>query len=208
MHIWVFVARAIARRQSKICFIVSLLLVSFVVRAEGKEPSSKPAAAAESASFYELSSSWKDQRGNDFKWSDVKGQVALVSMVYTSCEHTCPMILSELSGLVKGLPESVQKKVQVLVISFDPERDTVERLAKVAVERKLDAQWRLLRGTKDDVDELAAVLNFRFKKLENGDFSHSNTISILDQKGRLIHQQTELFRERQKTLDVLKTLFK
>ncbi len=199
--------RAIVRRQSKICFLLSLLLPSFLVRAEEKKLSKEPAPEAGSASFYELTSPWKDHRGTDFKWSDLKGQVVLVSMVYTSCEHTCPMILSELAGLVKGLPESAQKKVQVLVVSFDPARDTIERLAKVAVERKLDAQWRFLRGTNDDVQELAAVLNFRFKKLENGDFSHSNTISILDQNGRLVHQQTELFRERQKTLDVLKKMF-
>ncbi|MCX6128901.1 MAG: SCO family protein [Proteobacteria bacterium] len=154
----------------------------------------------------QLSSAWKDQNGSDFLWKDIKGQAFLVAMVYTRCERSCPLIISEVNGIVNGLPKPLQAKVQILLFTFDPQRDTLEKLKSYAIERKLNPNWKLLRGSEDDAQELAAVLGIRYKKLESGEFAHSNTVTVLDQKGQIYHQQAELFRGRNETIEVLKKL--
>jgi protein SCO1/2 len=159
-------------------------------------------------SLQELTSVWKDHKGNTFTWKDVQGKVVLMSMVYTSCQQTCPLIISEMTALQKALPESMQGKVEVLLFSMDPQRDTPERLAAYAKERKLDARWRMLHGKEEDVQELAAVLGFRYRKMESGDFAHSNIFTVLDQKGQMRHQQQELFSGRPQTVDVMRSLLK
>jgi protein SCO1/2 len=159
-------------------------------------------------SLHELTSVWKDQNGKTFQWKDVKGKVLLVSMVYTSCQQTCPLIMSEMSALQKALPAELQDKVEVLLFSMDPKRDTPERLKAYAQERKLNPSWRLLNGAEDDVQELGAVLGFRYKKMETGDFAHSNIFTVVDQKGQMQHQQLELFKGRTETVAVMQNLLK
>jgi len=196
LPISVSAARVMSRY--KIIFESLVLLFLFVL----------PRPATAQGSLHELSSVWKDQKGEKFIWKDVQGKVVLMSMVYTSCVQTCPLIMSELTALQKALPEKAQKEVQVLIFSFDPQRDTQERLAAYAKERKLNASWRLLRAPEDDVQELAAVLNFRYKKMETGDYAHSNIFTVIDQKGQMRHQQLELFNDRSKTVEVIQSLLK
>lgn len=159
-------------------------------------------------SLHELTSVWKDQNGKTFQWKDTQGKVLLVSMVYTSCQQTCPLIMSEMSALQKALPAALQDKVEVLLFSMDPKRDTPERLKAYAQERKLNPNWRLLNGAEDDVQELGAVLGFRYKKMETGDFAHSNIFTVVDQKGQMQHQQLELFKGRTETVAVMQNLLK
>jgi protein SCO1/2 len=167
-----------------------------------------PGKSEAQGSLHELTSVWKDHKGQTFNWKDAKGKVVLMSMVYTSCQQTCPLIMSEMTALQKALPENLREKVEVMLFTMDPQRDTQERLASYAKERKLHPNWRLLRATEDDVQELAAVLGFRYKKMESGDFAHSNIFTVLDQKGHIRHQQLELFSGRPQTVEVLQTLLK
>jgi protein SCO1/2 len=159
-------------------------------------------------SLHELSSVWKDQNGKTFQWKEAQGRVLLVSMVYTSCQQTCPLIMSEMSALQKALPPTLQDKVDVLLFSIDPKRDTPERLKAYALERKLNPNWRLFNGSDDDVLELATVLGFRYKKMEAGDFAHSNIFTVVDQKGQMQHQQLELINGRTETVAVMQNLLK
>jgi protein SCO1/2 len=66
----------------------------------------------------------------------------------------------------------------------------------------------MLHGKEEDVQELAAVLGFRYRKMESGDFAHSNIFTVLDQKGQMRHQQQELFSGRPQTVDVMRSLLK
>ncbi|HYX36712.1 MAG TPA: SCO family protein [Oligoflexus sp.] len=177
-----------------------ILLVMITLWASGDLLAKAP------GSLHELGSTWKDQNGLAFAWKDMEGQVVLLSMVYTSCEQTCPLIITELSALQKALPSHLQDRVQVLIFTFDPDRDTQGRLAAYAKARHLNPKWRFLRSSPDDVQELAAVLNFRYKKMESEDYAHSNIFTVLDQKGHMRHQQLELFRGRGQTVEMIQSI--
>ncbi|WP_141735104.1 SCO family protein [Oligoflexus tunisiensis] len=192
-------ARVIVR-LNLMSFILLLSTLSQAVLAQEASRSS------EQGSLHELTSSWTDQNGQRFVWKDMQDRIVLASMVFTSCEQTCPLIISELAALQKALPEKQRSQVQVLLFSFDPERDTQERLAQYAKERKLNPDWRLLRAPDEDVQELAAVLGVRYKKMQTGNFAHSNIFTVIGPKGQIGHQQLELFRGRAETVEALQAL--
>jgi protein SCO1/2 len=65
--------------------------------------------------------------GSDFRLSQQRGKVVLLSFGYTFCPDVCPTTLVELSQVRVRLQEAA-KHVQVVFITLDPERDTPERL--------------------------------------------------------------------------------
>ncbi|HVV01445.1 MAG TPA: SCO family protein, partial [Verrucomicrobiae bacterium] len=82
--------------------------------------------------------------------------------------------------------------VDVTLVSFDSERDTPAELAKYRKAWNLPADWELLSGKNDDVRELAALLGIQFKKTADAGFAHSNVITLLNQDGEVVFQQTGL----------------
>jgi len=113
-----------------------------------------------------------NDRAERLAWRDQRGQPQIVSMFYTSCTFTCPM-------LVDGA-----KAVQA---SLDPARDKTRALAQLRVDRELDrAQWTLARLEPADVRTVAALLGVRYRALANGDFNHTSVLVLLDADGRVV----------------------
>jgi protein SCO1/2 len=67
--------------------------------------------------------------GTNFRLSDHKGKVIVLSFGYTYCPDVCPTTLSRLRGLYSQLGDKA-KDVVVAYISVDPDRDTPERLGE------------------------------------------------------------------------------
>jgi protein SCO1/2 len=104
-------------------------------------------------------------------------------MFYASCPVACPVLLSELDRIANELPPDAARDVRIVVVSFDP-RDTPERLATLARERKLDERWVLASASDLDARTLAAAIGFKYRKLDNGEYFHGSTILALDADGR------------------------
>ncbi|MEE8545157.1 MAG: SCO family protein [Alphaproteobacteria bacterium] len=69
-----------------------------------------------------------DHRGNEVSDSDFRGSYLLVYFGYTFCPDLCPTTLQDMSLALEALGPAGDK-VQPLLITVDPERDTVEVLA-------------------------------------------------------------------------------
>lgn len=141
-------------------------------------------------SIFNLNSTWNTQHGEQIKLLDLKGDILVVVMVYTSCKSACPRLMADMRNIYAEVPD---KSVKYVLVSIDPETDTPERLKKVAMENKMDTdQWIFLQGTESSVREFANVLAVRYKKISPIDFSHSNIISVFDTDGVLHFQQEGL----------------
>jgi protein SCO1/2 len=70
-----------------------------------------------------------DQYNQQFTLSEQKGKIVLLFFGFTSCPDFCPTTLSDLAQVMTELGEDAAK-VQVVMVSTDPERDTPERMAK------------------------------------------------------------------------------
>lgn len=70
-----------------------------------------------------------DHAGKVRTLADFRGKVVVMFFGYTQCPDACPTTMLELKQVVEQLgPEG--KRVQVLFVTIDPERDTPELLAQ------------------------------------------------------------------------------
>jgi cytochrome oxidase Cu insertion factor (SCO1/SenC/PrrC family) len=87
------------------------------------------------------------------------GEAALVSFVYLSCPDTCPTATATLAALDAELAErpALARRVRLVTVSFDPARDTPERMAELRRGLAPRTRWRF--GTAASVEALAPVLD-------------------------------------------------
>lgn len=146
-------------------------------------------------SIYHIGSNWKNQNDKEVNIISLQGKVQVVAFVYTYCEHSCPIILAKLKRIEKGISTKHKAKVNFLLVSLDPKRDTPEVLKKYMKEKKLNENtWQMFSGSPDDVLELSALFGVRYKPMNNKskDIAHSNMITILDKSGRIHYQMKGL----------------
>jgi len=138
-------------------------------------------------SIYQLSSQFEDQAGHSFRLSERQGKVQLVALFYTSCKYICPLIVDSARGVDRSLTPKELARLQVLMVSIDPKRDTPQVLNALSVKRQLDlSRWTLARTDAKGVRMLAALLGVRFRALDDGEFNHTSQLTLLDEEGRII----------------------
>ncbi|MEO8961214.1 MAG: hypothetical protein ABI325_04990, partial [Ginsengibacter sp.] len=64
----------------------------------------------------------------------------------------------------------------------------------------------LLHGDETAVRTLSVLLNVQFEKNAEGNFSHSNIISVLDKTGNLIFQKEGLGADAAETIKTIKSV--
>lgn len=136
-------------------------------------------------SLYNLTGHWRETSGEDFPLSRLRGRPVILTMAYTQCKVSCPAIIAKLKDIESALKSAKETNAAIVLASFDPKRDTPDHVATYFKEKKLDPKrWILLSPSGDrDVRELAAALGIVYSKDKNGEFSHSNVISLLNQEG-------------------------
>ena len=152
-------------------------------------------------SIYNLPATWTTQENEKLELQDLRGNVLVMVMIYTSCKAACPRLVADMRNIEKQVPEKDLDKVKFIMVSIDPETDTPQRLKKFSEENVMtEDHWMFLRGTPEDTREFAAVLAVSYKKISPIDFSHSNIISVFDEDGVLVHQQEGLGVDNEETV--------
>lgn len=128
-----------------------------------------------------------DHTGRLRSLEDFHGKVVVVFFGFTHCPDVCPTTLAELSSAIRKLGPAGEK-VQVLLITVDPERDTPEVLAKYVT--AFNPAFLALRGNADETKRVAKEFKVIYQKNagalpENYSMDHSAGSYIFDQKGRL-----------------------
>jgi protein SCO1/2 len=155
--------------------------------------STVPSPRLTDKSLYQLDSTWSNDFGAAFKLAALCGRPQIVTMFFASCAYACPLLVYQMQQIEAALPEPLRAKVGFLLVSFDTDRDTPAALHAYRLQHNLtEGQWTLLRGSPDDVLDLAALLNVKFKKDALGQFVHSNVITLLNTDGEIVHQQIGL----------------
>lgn len=149
-------------------------------------------AALPGDSVYRLDATLQDQEGRAFVLSSLQGQPVLASMFYTSCDMVCPMIFETLHATLRALPAAERAATRVLMVSFDPARDTVAVLRQAAQAHGCDDRWLLARADDGTTRKVAAVLGIQYRRLANGEYNHSTTIDVLDPAGRIAAKSARL----------------
>lgn len=179
--------------------------------AETGSRSNPPSATYPGNSIFQLSGDWLTSEGKKVKLDDLSGKVTALSMVYTNCQYACPMIIEEFNKLKTKLNSGKHSKklsqVRFVLLSMDPERDTPSVIKAYMKKRNLDPElWSFYTAPNNKiVQELAVVLGLSIKKIGQ-DYSHSNTITILDQKGVVSFVKQSLGKQVDETVDSIEKL--
>jgi protein SCO1/2 len=158
-------------------------------------------------SIYQLNSQWTNQEGQTVSLKSFMGKPVVLTMFYASCTYACPLLVNDMQRVESSLSANNRNNYRFILVSIDPERDTPEKLKIYAKEHGLDlSTWTLLTGKSDDIMELAAMTGFKYKKDDKGNYSHSNLITLLNEKGEIAHHQTGLNQDIARTVNQLKNL--
>lgn len=186
--------------------IILMFFLACTVK-ENEENTQDIALKSDELSVFHLPSKWNTQHGNELELSDLKGHVVVMVMVYTSCQASCPRLVADMRHLDYQLPDKYTKKTKFVLISIDPEIDTPEKLMAFSKENEMtDDQWLFLQGSVETVQEVAVILGMKYKKISPIDYSHSNIISVFDQRGVLAYQKEGLGIENDETVQEIITL--
>jgi protein SCO1/2 len=151
------------------------------------------APALSPKSLYQLEAVWTDDTGASRPLVSLRGEPVVIAMIFTSCEYACPIIVTDLMRIRAALPEKERGRTRFVLVSFDDVRDTPPVLRAFRAKMDLEAPaWTLFRGAAPDVQDLAMLLGVKYRKDARGNFSHSNTITLLNPAGEIAFQREGL----------------
>lgn len=133
-----------------------------------------------------------DQTGQPVDLAALKGKVVMLTAVYASCPHTCPLILAEAKRVVAGLPARDLADLRVIAVTIDPAHDDQAALARLASMHGLEPPlWHLVTGEASEVERTLDRMNIA-RKLDprTGVIDHGNLLMLVDRQGRLAYRFT------------------
>ena len=121
--------------------------------------------------------------------SDYAGRPLVVSMIFTSCHHVCPVTTKHLAKAVETAREALgSDSFDVVTIGFDVANDTPQAMAAFARRQGIkDKNWRFLSASSETIQQISNDLGFVFFPTPRG-FDHINQSSIIDRNGAVYSQ--------------------
>lgn len=145
----------------------------------------------EGRQFSELGGDFTLSSANgEVKLSNFRGKVVVLYFGFLSCPEVCPNSLGVIQSALGRLSKSELKQTQALLISVDPKRDTLEKLAEYA-----NFYHPNIIGLTSDINTIDTVTKqygayYNYTEIEkaNKDYGveHSSRYYVIDQDGQLI----------------------
>ena len=128
-----------------------------------------------------------NQNGEPVSMKSLEGRWNLLFFGYTFCPDICPATLAELRQLRGQLPEAARQRMQPILVSVDPERDTPAQLKKYL--EYFGAEFIGLTGSLDDIQTLANAAGVPFipadTSKDNYTVDHGGNLALIGPDGRL-----------------------
>ncbi|OJI94694.1 protein SCO1/2 [Planktotalea frisia] len=117
-----------------------------------------------------------DQGGETVGPASLLGNPSMVFFGFTYCPDVCPTTLSDISGWLDDLGEAVAE-MNVVFITVDPERDTVDAMAEyVSYFHPAIQGWS---GTLEETARAAEGFRASYEKVAtDGDYTMNHTASV------------------------------
>jgi len=131
---------------------------------------------------------------NDFEVTDQTyiGQVHLVTFLFANCTSLCPLVTSSIKQSLERSEDT--RNTPVLIISVDPNGDTIE--SRIAFKNRwgLSSNWRYLNGNEKELETIwrnfylnpqeSAIESLNSQVDRKYDIVHSSPVYIVNDKGR------------------------
>ena len=131
-----------------------------------------------------------DRDGNIVRLrADHAGKPLVISMIFTSCHHVCPMTTKHLAKSVRSARDALgSQSFNVVTIGFDAANDSPAAMSAFAREQGVAAaDWKFLSASEETIEKISDDLGFIFFPTPRG-FDHINQSTILDRDGGVYRQ--------------------
>lgn len=126
-----------------------------------------------------------DHRGDAFTLERLKGQWSMIFFGFTNCPDVCPTTLATLNETYSKLKDSEKENLQIIMVSLDPERDTVDKLDQYMP--YFNAEFVGVTGNKHFIKRFTAEINIAYNQVPLGgdDYTvdHSSQIVLVNPNG-------------------------
>lgn len=125
-----------------------------------------------------------DHKGAEFTKSRFEGKWSFVFFGFTHCPDICPTTMAALSSWYKSLSPEIRANTQIIMVSVDPARDSVDVLSQYVP--YFNEDFIGLTGDFLTIKRFANQLNVAFTKVMQGDdysVDHSGIIAMINPRG-------------------------
>lgn len=127
-----------------------------------------------------------DQNGQAVALDQLKGKWSLLFFGYTFCPDICPTTLAQLRQVKSELPKEAVERLQVVLVSVDPNRDTPAQLKQYL--GYFDKDFRGVTGSLENIQKLANAVSIPFIPADtskpNYTVDHSGNLALLGPDGK------------------------
>ncbi|MFQ3788807.1 SCO family protein [Halomonas sp. A29] len=119
-------------------------------------------------------------------------QVAVLFFGYTYCPDVCPMSMAVMRQVMQGLDDEQRRRVVPVLVSVDPERDTLERLSEYV--GYFGDDFIGATGSQEQLEELADRYGVIWRRVETPDsamaytIDHSSSLYLVDREGTILQR--------------------
>lgn len=126
-----------------------------------------------------------DHHGRVFDNERLRGKWTLVFFGFTYCPDICPTTMGFLNELMGQLEGTEARDTEVVMVTVDPARDTVEQLASYVP--YFNPDFTGVTGDFLDIHRFATALNTPFRKVpgegDNYQVDHSANVALINPRG-------------------------
>jgi protein SCO1/2 len=129
-----------------------------------------------------------DQNRRPVTLAQLAGKVIALNFIYTSCAlpNFCFRNSNTFGVLQKRFKDQMGEELVLLTVTFDPQRDGPEALAKYAKTWKADpATWHFLTGSVPDIQRVTNMFGMDYFP-DEGLMNHSLHTAVIDRQGKLV----------------------
>jgi protein SCO1/2 len=151
------------------------------------------------------------QEGKPLKLSDLRGSVVVLTFIYTRCPlpDFCPLMdrkFAELAGRAVANPVRAQS-IRLISLSFDPEHDTPEVLAKHAkIRGAAPPLWMFAVASHEELNKIGRPLGLFYGPTQN-EIAHNLCTAVIDREGKLARLELGAAANKWENVDLLKTIY-
>jgi protein SCO1 len=126
-----------------------------------------------------------DQARARVSLSQFRGKVVAINFIYTSCvlPQFCYRLANHFNVVQRRFQARMGRDLVLLTVTFDPARDTPERLAEYAREWSANPSvWHFLTGSVEEVRQVCRLFGVD-AFMDEGLISHSTRTVVVDRRG-------------------------
>jgi protein SCO1/2 len=118
-----------------------------------------------------------DQDGKPVSLSEYRGDVVVLTFMYSTCQDTCPITAQQ----IRGAMDQLGHDVPALAVSVDPANDNPFHAKRFLLDQHLTDRMRFVLGSRSQLQPIWKAYGIQ---PQGQGFEHSAYVLLIDKQGR------------------------